>query len=87
MREKLSLKFAIRHLILLYPYAKKRYTYENSKNIKANYREIGIISYLYNLLENKKIDEGINLINNEKIKFTNKSKLKQRQSIVKFNNL
>lgn len=45
--------------------------YENSKNIKANYREIGIISYLYNLLENKKIDEGINLINNEKIKLNN----------------
>lgn len=45
--------------------------YENSKNIKANYRETGVISYLYNLLENKKIDEGINLINNEKINLNN----------------
>ncbi len=40
--------------------------YENSKNVKANYRTVGITSYLYNLLELKKYDDGINLINNEK---------------------
>ncbi len=40
--------------------------YKNSKNIKADYRRIGITSYVYNLLELKKIDDGIKLIENEK---------------------
>lgn len=40
--------------------------YKFSKNIKANYREVGVISYLYNLLDLKKFDDGLNLINNEK---------------------
>lgn len=40
--------------------------YKYSKNIKANYRNVGIVSYIYNLLELKKFDEGINLINSEK---------------------
>ena len=40
--------------------------YNNSKNVKADYRRIGITSYIYNLLELKKIDDGIKLIENEK---------------------
>ena len=40
--------------------------YKNSKNIKADYRRIGITSYIYNLLELKKIDDGIKIIENEK---------------------
>ena len=43
--------------------------YENSKDVTANYRKVGIVSYLYNLLELKKYDEGIELINKEKNKF------------------
>lgn len=40
--------------------------YNNSKNVKADYRRIGVTSYIYNLLELKKIDDGIKLIENEK---------------------
>lgn len=40
--------------------------YSCSKNVTANYRKVGIISYVYNLLELKKFDEGISLIDSEK---------------------
>lgn len=43
--------------------------YENSKNVTANYRKVGIVSYLYNLLELKKYDDGLELIEKEKNKF------------------
>ncbi len=40
--------------------------YENSKNIKSEYRKLGIISYIYNLSEINKNDIGIEIIKNEK---------------------
>lgn len=40
--------------------------YKKSKNIVADYRNTGIVSYIYNLLELGKFDEGIKLINAEK---------------------
>lgn len=43
--------------------------YDNSKNVTANYCKVGIVSYLYNLLELKRFDDGIELINKEKNKF------------------
>ena len=43
--------------------------YGNSKNVTANYRKVGIVSYLYNLLELKKYDDGLELIEKEKNKF------------------
>ncbi len=44
--------------------------YEKSKKIDANYRKAGVISYIYNLLELEKYDDGIALINAEKDKLS-----------------
>lgn len=45
--------------------------YKISKNIKSEYRKLGVISYIYNLSELNKNDEAIKIIENEKNNLNN----------------